>query len=193
MVRKISLVLVLLLPACVTVNIYFPAAAVQRAADKIVEETWGESGKEGVQESPKGGAMSAVKLFAFTGFTREAFAQEADINVSNPAIRALKDSIKTRSESIKPYMDKGNVGINKDGFLVVRTTEGLSLKERAQVQRLVEAENSDREALYGEIARANNFPREKMADIRKIFAKSWIEQARAGWWIEDLQGKWRKK
>jgi len=29
-----------LLSACVTINIYFPAAAAERAADKIIEEVW---------------------------------------------------------------------------------------------------------------------------------------------------------
>lgn len=191
--KKFSLVFVFFLAACVTVNIYFPAAAVQRAADTIVEETWGEGGKQGVKEAPKGSGSLARRTYAFAGFTREAFAQEADINVSNPAIRALKESIKSRSESIKPLMDKGSIGLNRDGLLVVRTTEGLNLKERAEAQQLVEAENRDREALYAEIAKANNFPRERVADIKRIFAKSWVDQARSGWWVQDAQGNWRKK
>ncbi|MDD4962427.1 MAG: hypothetical protein PHI11_00760 [Gallionella sp.] len=28
------------LSACVTINIYFPAAAAEKAADKIIEEIW---------------------------------------------------------------------------------------------------------------------------------------------------------
>ncbi len=28
------------IPACVTINIYFPAAAAEKAADKIIEEVW---------------------------------------------------------------------------------------------------------------------------------------------------------
>lgn len=191
--RKFSLLLVFFLSACVTVNIYFPAAAVQRAADQIVEETWGEQGKGGSKEAPKSGSSSAGRTYAFMGLVREAFAQEADINVFNPAIRALKNSIKTRSESLKSYMDKGNVGINRDGLLTVRTADGVNLKERAEMQQLVEAENRDREALYAEIARANNFSKEKVADIKQLFAKSWIEQARSGWWIQDAQGNWKQK
>jgi hypothetical protein len=31
---------VLLLSACVTINIYFPAAAAEKAADKIIDEVW---------------------------------------------------------------------------------------------------------------------------------------------------------
>jgi hypothetical protein len=34
------LTLVSTMPACVTINIYFPAAAAEKAADKIIEEVW---------------------------------------------------------------------------------------------------------------------------------------------------------
>lgn len=30
----------LILTACVTINIYFPAAAAEKAADKIIDEVW---------------------------------------------------------------------------------------------------------------------------------------------------------
>jgi len=30
----------LLLQGCVTINIYFPAAAAEKAADKIIDEVW---------------------------------------------------------------------------------------------------------------------------------------------------------
>jgi uncharacterized protein YdbL (DUF1318 family) len=193
MKRIFLLAVTLFLTACVTVNIYFPAAAVQRAADQIVEETWGAQEKGGAKEAPPAGSSLLQDRLAFISFSREAFAAEPDINVSNPAIRSLKESIKRRSDLIKPYMDKGNVGITRDGLLTVRTTDGSSLKERAEVQQLVDAENRDREALYAEIANANNFPSERVADIKTIFAKSWIEQARPGWWIQNPQGNWTKK
>jgi uncharacterized protein len=180
--------------ACVTVNIYFPAAAVERAAEQIVKETWGGPGEPAKtppkpQSTNRFSPMRAVSL----NFIGEAYAQEADINVSNPAIRALKDSIKQRSNAIKPYMDRGNIGIGQDGLLRIRSTDGLNLKERAEVQQLVEAENRDREALYAEIAKANNIPKENIPKIKSIFAKSWIEQAQPGWWIQDSQGNWKKK
>ena len=36
----ICLCVAAMLPACVTINIYFPAAAADKAADKIIEEVW---------------------------------------------------------------------------------------------------------------------------------------------------------
>ncbi|OGA47024.1 MAG: hypothetical protein A3G24_01010 [Betaproteobacteria bacterium RIFCSPLOWO2_12_FULL_62_13] len=40
----------LMLAACVTINIYFPAAAAEKAADRIIEEVWQiRKGEEGAQ------------------------------------------------------------------------------------------------------------------------------------------------
>jgi hypothetical protein len=42
------------LSACVTINIYFPAAAAEKAADKIIEEVWQlEDGKTKPAETPE--------------------------------------------------------------------------------------------------------------------------------------------
>jgi uncharacterized protein YdbL (DUF1318 family) len=166
---------------------------VERAADEIVKETWGGRSEPAPKEPPRSLLPSAPWKIVSAGWVSAAFAQEADINISNPAIRALKDSIKNRSGAIKPFMDRGNVGLTRDGLLTVRTTDGLSLKERAEVQQLVEAENRDRESLYLEIAKANNFPKESVPKIKSIFAKSWAEQAQSGWWIQDAQGNWRRR
>jgi uncharacterized protein YdbL (DUF1318 family) len=191
--QRTLLMATLLVSACVTVNIYFPAAAVERAADQIVKETWGGPGQPPKKNEPQSRMPSIPQSIGSWSLVPPAYAQEADINVSNPAIRALKDSIKNRSDLIKPFMDRGSVGINQDGLLAIRTTDGLSLKERAEVQQLVEAENRDREALYLEIAKANNFARDAVPKIKRIFAKSWADQARPGWWIQDAQGAWRRK
>jgi uncharacterized protein YdbL (DUF1318 family) len=180
--------------ACVTVNIYFPAAAVERAAEQIVKETWGGPG-EPAQAPPKPQSINRFSPLrvASLNFVSEASAQEPDINVSNPAIRALKDSIKQRSNAIKPYMDRGNIGIGQDGLLRIRSTDGLNLKERAETQQLAEAENRDRDALYAEIAKANNISKENVPKIKNIFAKTWVDQAQPGWWLQDSQGNWKKK
>ncbi|HEX2930483.1 MAG TPA: YdbL family protein [Candidatus Binatia bacterium] len=194
MVKRIFFLTAVLISACVTVNIYFPAAAVERAAEQIVKETWGGP-SEPVKTPPKpqsNNRFSPMRMVSLD-LVSEAHAQEPDINVSNPAIRALKDSIKQRAGSIKPYMDRGNVGIGQDGLLALRTADGLNLKERAEAQQLVDAENRDREALYAEIAKANGIPRENVPRIKAIFAKSWIEQAQSGWWIQDGSGNWRRK
>ena len=190
---RVTVFFLLILSACVTVNIYFPAAAVQRAADEIVKETWGGPSGKSEPIQPQSQLRFGPDGTLSVGLLSQAFAQEADINVSNPAIRGLRESIKRRSGAIKPYMDKGSAGINRDGMLVVRSSEGLSLKDRAEVQQLIEAENRDRQALYAEIAKANNIPPDAVPKIKGIFAKSWIDQAQSGWWVQDSQGNWKMK
>ena len=192
MLKRTTFILAFLVSACVTVNIYFPAAAVERAAEQIVKETWGDSSKS-PPPAPQGQNRYSPWRLVMLSLVNEAHAQEADINVSNPSIRAIKDSIKARSEAIKPFMDRGNIGIGSDGLLTIRNSDGLNLKERAEIKQLVDAENRDRENLYGEIAKANNISNESIPKIKAIFAKSWLEQARPGWSIQDSQGNWRKK
>lgn len=56
--RKIWMVLAVAafaLSACVTINIYFPAAAAEKAADKIIEEVWQ------IQQSDKPATVKEIK------------------------------------------------------------------------------------------------------------------------------------
>lgn len=39
-IRIVVPLMALALSACVTINIYFPAAAAEKAADKIIDEVW---------------------------------------------------------------------------------------------------------------------------------------------------------
>lgn len=203
--KSLLCLLVFFIASCITINIYFPAAAVEKAADRIVEEVWGEQGQmpdeneqkrldeQKKQGEPQSMFRDSVRVILSLTGPKQAYAQEADINVTTPAIRTLKESIQARADSIKPFMDSGNAGISNDGLLVVRNTEGLNLKDKANLTRLIDAENKDREALYAEIAKANNFPPNRIPDIKKIFAGSWSRNARQGWWIQGQDGTWKQK
>ncbi len=45
----LALATVGLLSACVTINIYFPAAAAEKAADRIIDEVWQLKSQSGAQ------------------------------------------------------------------------------------------------------------------------------------------------
>lgn len=51
----------LLLPACVTINIYFPAAAAEKAADKIIDEVWQIKDGQGQQAPANPATPSETK------------------------------------------------------------------------------------------------------------------------------------
>lgn len=180
--------------SCITINIYFPAAAVEKAADRIVDEVWGEKLKEKQMEKKKEGEpQSRIERWFEIGLVSVVYAEEPDINISTPAIRAIKSSLSKRLEQLKPYFDSGNIGLTSDGLVAPRDLSGLGLKEKAKLKRLIKAENSDRDALYLEIAKANNISPNKVKDIKRIFAKSWIKKAPKGWWYLSENGKWVRK
>lgn len=53
MMISLSLAAAMALPACVTINIYFPAAAAEKAADKIIDEVWQlKDGQDGAAAAP---------------------------------------------------------------------------------------------------------------------------------------------
>jgi uncharacterized protein YdbL (DUF1318 family) len=178
--------------ACVTVNVYFPAAELQQAADKIVEEVHGKQStsienKDSSLQSLLRRTFRAVALLEGTAYA------QVNIDVTTPTIRALKASIKERFDSLRPLYDKGVLGETNDGLLDLRSSEGLSLKEKADAKKLVNAENSDRENLYLEITKANDLPADTMTQTKEIFAGSWQKNAGKGWWIQKPNGDWVKK
>jgi uncharacterized protein YdbL (DUF1318 family) len=176
---------------CITVNIYFPAPEVRRAAEQIVEETWGANAA--AEPSATQPAPSEDSSWLRHLGPARAHAQEADINVSTAAIRKLKESMKARADQLKPYLAAGNVGVGKDGMLVVRNLSAVALRDQAEMRRLVEAENRDRASLYREIAKANNFGEDRVDDIQNIFAQTWVEKAERGWQVQKADGSWGAK
>lgn len=193
--KHLSFILMVTLVACVTVNIYFPAAAIQKAADAIVEDVRGiqDDKKEPVPDTKQDKqSFLPLKSWAFKFGPSEAHAQ-INIEVSTPAIRNLKEAMKNNFAALRPYYGKGAIGENNMGLLEPRNTAGLNLKEKADVTRLMEQENNNRIALYNEIMKANKLGADSLPKIQKIFANSWRDKSEAGWMIQNDNGVWGKK
>src|SRR5262245_43404246 len=95
----------LVLAACVTINVYFPAAAAEKAAYRIIEDIWGaekEPKPAGNEQSSLGQAAAGVLVAALDFVVPPAHAQ-ADIDISSPAIRALTSSMKARASDLEPF------------------------------------------------------------------------------------------
>ena len=175
--------------ACITVNIYFPEATVKQAAEEIVTEIRKKDAEKSGEAVKK---LASLPERAPFSLVPAAYAQEAT-SVSTPAIRALKESMKSRFPALKPYFDGGNVGETNKGLLEVRDEAGLSLQAKGALRNLVKDENGDRTKLYAEVAKALNIESSQIEKIQKIFAESWIKSAAAGWWIQQEDGAWVKK
>lgn len=196
----------LLVAACVTINVYFPAAAAEKAADQIIDAVTGAVGGAAPQGRPQSAPSPTGKLQRDSGHLVTVFAgrvlqllvpaaqaQEANLDISSPEIRAITGSMQARFGQLAKYFDSGVLGMTQSGLIEVRDAGSAPLPERAVVTRLVAEDNKDREALYAEIAKANNHP-EWAAEIRKTFARRWVERgARAGWYYQDSSGAWKQK
>jgi uncharacterized protein YdbL (DUF1318 family) len=176
--------------ACITVNIYFPEATVKQAAAEIVDEIRKTEGEKKAPETLT--VLTEPRQAPRFSLVPAAYAQEAT-NVSTPAIRALKESMKNRFPSLKPYFDGGNIGESNKGFLDVRDEAGLALQAKAALRNLVKDENGDRTKLYGEVAKALGIEASQVEKIQKIFAEEWAKKAAAGWWVQNADGAWAKK
>jgi uncharacterized protein YdbL (DUF1318 family) len=161
--------------ACVTINIYFPAEKVESVAGDIVKDIRGKNpDQKGNQSKNDGTFLPQIRIVLSLS---SAWAQDVT-TVSNPTIRALKERMKTRFQALKPYYQKGALKEKDDGYLSVANTGGLNLKEKRDLNGLVDAENSDRKTLYSEVAKALKIDPSQINRIAGIFAKEWQKPVR---------------
>ena len=189
----------LLFAACVTINVYFPAAAAEKAADQIIDQVTGSSPGAAGKTPPQTRNVPAsdtllrtVAAAILESLVPAAHAQgSANLDVDSPEVRAITASMTQRFQQLEKYFASGAVGYTADGLVEVRDQGAVPLPERAAVKRLVAEENTDRTALYGAIAAANGHP-EWAADIRQTFARRWVARAKPGWYYQE-GGAWKQK
>ncbi len=186
----------LALTACVTINVYFPAAEAKEAAKEFVEKVIGDevdSAAPTQEESKPGGGMASFDPLMLIGIA-PAYAQSApDINIKTPAIQAIQARMKSRFDgTLRKHFDSGALGFTNDGLVSVRDASKIPLGERVAVNQAVADQGRDAKAVYREIAVANKHP-EWEAQIRAVFAKQWVDSAKGGWWYQDAGGGWKQK
>jgi uncharacterized protein len=196
LVHVILISLAVALVGCVTINVYFPEAAAQKAADQFIGNVL-----DGVAPAPKpqkpadgneGHQQPSAMLLDLLIPAAHA-ADTPNIRVQTSATEAIRGRMHQRFQgALGQLLDSGAVGFTRDGMVAVRDAAKVPLSQRAQANTTVADENRDRVALYREVANANNHP-EWEPQIRATFAKSWIEKARAGWYYQNAAGAWLQK
>lgn len=191
--------MLLLLTACVTINIYFPAAAAEEAARTIVRDVLkdGQQNEPAPQEQEKQSQLAPpAALIAFAHVLElivpAAHAGQADININTAAIRAIRSSMKRRQSSLSRFYKSGAIGFDSKGSVAIKDLKAASLADRNRLRKLVADENADRSKLYREIAKANGHP-EWEGDVRATFAKVWVKEAPSGYWYKTAGGAWKER
>ncbi len=190
--------LAVLATGCVTINVYFPAAAAQKAAQQIVQDVIGPAPSASAPTpapaasaapAKSGGGMAAVLDLLIPA----AQAAAPDMDISTPEIQSIRASMHSEFESqVEPLLTSGAVGFTANGNIAVRDLSAVPLAQRPQVSQIVASANDQRARLYAAIANANGHP-EWEARIRAVFAQTWIQEARPGWYYQDSSGAWKKK
>lgn len=195
------------LTACVTINVYFPAAEAREAAKQFVEKVINDPNANTVEPVKPGGGSASIQApwteRAMAGLARVDFASlvgigsayaqgQPNFKIQTPAIQAIQARMEQRFDAqLREAFDAGALGFTADGLVTVRDASKLALKDRVAVNQAVADENRDRAAVYREIAVANGHP-EWESRIREEFARQWIASAHAGWWYQS-GGGWKQK
>ncbi|MGO1068325.1 DUF1318 domain-containing protein [Lysobacter sp. CA199] len=200
-----------MLTACVTINVYFPAAEAKEAAKEFVEKVIGdqagavapeakpsEGGKPGGSASLNrpglewGRLASRIDWLSLVGIG-SAYAQSPDISIKTPAIQAIQSRMAQRFDGqLRAHFDSGALGFTNSGTVSVRDAAKIPLSDRVAVNQAVADQGRDSAAVYREIAVANGHP-EWEGQIRQVFARQWIDSAKGGWWYQDAGGGWKQK
>ena len=190
-------VAMLALAACVTINVYFPAAEAKAAAQEFVEKVIDEAQPATPADKPadnNGGGGMAFRLdpLMLIGIGTANAQGRPDITIKTPAIQAIQARMESRFNStLRAGFDSGALGFTADGMITVRDASKLALKDRVAMNSAVADDNRDRKAVYREVAVANGHP-EWEGQIRDVFAKQWVASARSGWWYQS-GGSWKQK
>jgi uncharacterized protein YdbL (DUF1318 family) len=180
--------------ACVTINVYFPSAEAAAAADRIIDEVRGQRGTDKEPTASTGfrhSWLAGLAAAALELVVPSAHAQ-VDFNASTPATQKIEGSLKQRFQQLKPFYESGAIGVTRQATVAIRDRNLIPLADRSRVIKLVAEQNDDWNALYREIARANNHP-EWEDQIRQTFAERNAAKLEPGWWYQDAGGNWVQK
>ena len=144
--------------ACVTVNVYFPEAAVQKAADQFVERV--KKGTNTETQKKKEGSSLWFPLIA------SAYAQERQIRIDFPEIQIAETKLRSSYQQLLPYLNSGTVYEGDDGYLKQRNLEPRMLGVFNQHNEL-------RRSVYTKILKLNGLPTSEMGRVGRIFGRSW--------------------
>lgn len=201
----LSVLLMTALAGCVTINVYFPKAAAEKAAGQFIGSVIDQkaAAKSKGQDTPSTPAADQDKSAqhdqplttrVMNFLVPAAYAADTpNLRIHTPTVDAIHNRMRQRyRQSMQQLLDKGVVGFTHDGLVAVRDASSIPLAKRAKVNSTVAAANRDRKALYREIANANGHP-EWESKIRNIFAALWIKKAHNGWYYQSAGGAWKRK
>ncbi len=176
-----------------TVNVYFPEKQINDAAQDIEERVRSGKGTEGLSALPYQNSPGRRFRLVLNFGVNAAHAQNnVDISIETPVIKQIIKQRTERYKQLKPYYNSGVIGEGMDGYLAIRSQEGLDLKGLTQVKNLVEAENADRKTLYQEILKENGLEvsKQNLERVQKEFFEAIRIKMEVGHYYQTGKESW---
>jgi len=121
-----------------------------------------------------------------------AFAAEFESGREIPTRRLPGVDARNTDAQLQSYLLMGQVGVGKDGMLVVRSNDGVPARVQEEMYRAISAENTARRAQVDKAMRDKGLPEEKRGEVEKEFADRWRAAADGQSWVQDDQGRWQQ-
>lgn len=137
------------------------------------------------------GLLSAA-LFASSGLA--APPGKVNLDIANPMTVTIHHSMQQRVSRLVKFYEPGVIGMLKNGDLGIHDNSRLGkIATRQIVEKLIDAENNDRQALIAAVAVANAGRDAAIDEFRTLMTQKWIGEMQSGWWYQDGQGNWIQK
>lgn len=137
-------------------------------------------------------ALIAALLLSTAAFAG-ADISDVKLDVNDPMSVVIKHSMQQRVSRLVKFYEPGVIGLANNGDVAIAAPERLGkIATRQIVEKLLDAENSDRLALIAALAKHAN-RNDAIPEIRAAMTKRWAAEMKSGWMIQDEKGNWVKK
>lgn len=135
--------------------------------------------------------LAAALMFSCGAFA----ADPIRYDINNPMTVVIHHSMKQRESRLVRFYEPGVIGLAGNGDLAIADASRLGkVATRQIVEKLIDAENSDRQAYIAAIAAANGRKDDAgLAEVRAGMHKRWEAEMKSGWMVQDDKGNWAKK
>ncbi len=116
-------------------------------------------------------------------------------DINDPMTVVIKHSMKQRESRLVKFYEPRVIGLANNGDLAIADSSHLGkIATRQIVEKLIDAENSDRMAFIAALAHANKRKDDAgIAEIRAGMRARWAGEMKSGWMIQDDKGNWAPK
>lgn len=116
-------------------------------------------------------------------------------DINDPMTVVIHHSMKQRESRLVKFYEPGVIGLAGNGDIAISDASRLGkIATRQIVEKLIDAENSDRMAYIAALAKANKRTDDAgVAEIRAGMRKRWAAEMKSGWMLQDDKGNWAAK